>query len=116
MSGGGVRGAREGARAGERRAGRAAAAMLSLGIELRALVALTSDHRKFSPRSEQAARERVYRARETRLGRDVAIKVLPEDLSSNPDLKDHFEREAREIEHYRIRTFAISTVSRSPAF
>jgi serine/threonine protein kinase len=39
----------------------------------------------------------VYRARDTRLGRDVAIKVLPEDLSSNPDLKLRFEREARAI-------------------
>jgi serine/threonine protein kinase len=39
----------------------------------------------------------VYRARDTRLGRDVAIKVLPEDLSSNPDLKARFEREARAI-------------------
>ena len=39
----------------------------------------------------------VYRARDPRLGRDVAIKVLPEDLSSNPDLKARFEREARAI-------------------
>jgi serine/threonine protein kinase len=39
----------------------------------------------------------VYRARDTRLGRDVAIKVLPEDLSSNPDLKARFEREARAV-------------------
>jgi Tol biopolymer transport system component len=39
----------------------------------------------------------VYRAHDTRLGRDVAIKVLPEDLSSNPDLKARFEREARAI-------------------
>src|SRR6516162_10923703 len=39
----------------------------------------------------------VYRARDTRLGRDVAIKVLPADLSSNPDLKARFEREARAI-------------------
>src|SRR5437868_1007508 len=29
----------------------------------------------------------VYRARDTRLGREVAIKVLPQHLSSNPDLK-----------------------------
>src|SRR5215831_11260908 len=29
----------------------------------------------------------VYRARDLRLGRDVAIKVLPQHLSSNPDLK-----------------------------
>src|SRR5438128_1871913 len=39
----------------------------------------------------------VYRAHDTRLGRDVAVKVLPEDLSSNPDLKARFEREARAI-------------------
>src|SRR5512142_2826550 len=36
----------------------------------------------------------LYRARDTRLGRDVAIKILPEHLSSNPDLKARFEREA----------------------
>jgi Tol biopolymer transport system component/predicted Ser/Thr protein kinase len=39
----------------------------------------------------------VYRARDTRLGRDVAIKVLPEHFSSNGDLRARFEREARAI-------------------
>jgi Tol biopolymer transport system component len=39
----------------------------------------------------------VYRARDTRLDRQVAIKVLPSHLSSNPDLKLRFEREARSI-------------------
>src|SRR5262249_14630830 len=39
----------------------------------------------------------VYRARDTRLDRTVAIKVLPSHLSSNPDLKQRFEREARAI-------------------
>jgi len=39
----------------------------------------------------------VYRARDTRLGRDVAIKVLPSRLSSDPDLKARFEREAKAI-------------------
>ena len=37
----------------------------------------------------------VYRARDTRLDRSVAIKVLPEQFSSNPDLRARFEREAR---------------------
>jgi serine/threonine protein kinase/Tol biopolymer transport system component len=39
----------------------------------------------------------VYRARDMRLGRDVAVKILPTHLSSNPDLKQRFEREARAI-------------------
>ena len=39
----------------------------------------------------------VYRARDTRLGRDVAIKVLPSHLSSDPELKERFQREARAI-------------------
>src|SRR5207249_274231 len=37
----------------------------------------------------------VYRARDTRLGRDVAIKVLPEGLSGDPERLSRFEREAR---------------------
>ena len=39
----------------------------------------------------------VYRARDTRLDRIVAIKVLPGHLSSNPDLRARFEREAKAI-------------------
>ncbi|MGH2610622.1 MAG: serine/threonine-protein kinase, partial [Tepidiformaceae bacterium] len=37
----------------------------------------------------------VYRARDTRLERTVAIKVLPQHLSSDPALRQRFEREAR---------------------
>ena len=39
----------------------------------------------------------VYRAHDARLGRDVAIKVLPQHLSCNTQLKERFEREARAI-------------------
>ena len=39
----------------------------------------------------------VYLARDTRLERTVAIKVLPAHLSSNPDLHQRFEQEARAI-------------------
>jgi Tol biopolymer transport system component len=37
----------------------------------------------------------VYRARDTRLGRDVAIKVLPAAASSDPERRRRFEQEAR---------------------
>ena len=39
----------------------------------------------------------VYRAKDTRLDRTVAIKVLPADLADNPDARQRFEREARAI-------------------
>ena len=39
----------------------------------------------------------VYRARDTRLDREVAIKILPTHLSSNPESKLRFDREARVI-------------------
>ena len=37
----------------------------------------------------------VYRARDTRLGRDVAIKVLPEAFATDPDRLARFQREAQ---------------------
>ena len=37
----------------------------------------------------------VYRARDTKLGREVAIKVLPEALAQHPDRIARFEREAK---------------------
>jgi eukaryotic-like serine/threonine-protein kinase len=39
----------------------------------------------------------VYRARDTRLDRTVAIKVLPAHLADKPELRERFEREARTI-------------------
>jgi len=39
----------------------------------------------------------VYRARDTRLDRSVAIKILPGHLSENPDARQRFDREARTI-------------------
>jgi Tol biopolymer transport system component len=39
----------------------------------------------------------VYRARDTRLGRDVAVKVLPDRIAQDPDALARFEREAKTI-------------------
>ena len=39
----------------------------------------------------------VYRARDTRLDRTVAIKVLPQGLADTPEVRHRFEREARAV-------------------
>jgi serine/threonine protein kinase len=39
----------------------------------------------------------VYRAKDTRLDRTVAVKILPAHLSDNPDARQRFDREARAI-------------------
>ncbi len=39
----------------------------------------------------------VYKARDTRLGRTVAIKVLPEHIAKRDELRARFEREARAV-------------------
>lgn len=39
----------------------------------------------------------VYRARDTKLGREVAVKVLPDSCSRDPERLARFEREARAV-------------------
>jgi eukaryotic-like serine/threonine-protein kinase len=39
----------------------------------------------------------VYRARDLRLGRDVAVKVMPASFSSDPERLRRFEQEARAV-------------------
>src|SRR5262249_4243320 len=39
----------------------------------------------------------VWRARDSKLQRDVAIKILPESVSADADALDRFEREARAV-------------------
>ena len=39
----------------------------------------------------------VYRARDTKLQRDVALKLLPPDTAADPERRQRFEREARAV-------------------
>ncbi len=39
----------------------------------------------------------VYKAKDTRLDRTVAVKVLPSHVASNPEVRQRFEREARAV-------------------
>lgn len=49
----------------------------------------------------------VYRARDAKLGRDVALKVLPEEFSRDKGRLDRFEREAKllaQLNHTNVAT------------
>jgi eukaryotic-like serine/threonine-protein kinase len=52
---------------------------------------------RLSDRWARAAWGEVYRARDTRLGRDVAIKILPAEVGKDVLRKQRFEREAKTI-------------------
>src|SRR5688572_1232627 len=61
----------------------------------------------------------VYRARDTKLGRDVAVKFLPHALTSDPDRLKRFEREARmlaSLNHPHIGgIYGVEEYDRAPA-
>ena len=50
----------------------------------------------------------VYRARDTKLDRDVALKVLPEAFTADPDRLARFEREAKVLASLTIPASAPS--------
>jgi hypothetical protein len=50
----------------------------------------------------------VYRARDTRLGRDVAVKVLPSTFSADPDRLQRFEQEAYFVPGNQIMAVAVT--------
>jgi eukaryotic-like serine/threonine-protein kinase len=60
----------------------------------------------------------VYRARDTRLGRDVALKFLPDDLALDPDRRARFDREARALAALNhpgiVNIYAIETEGGQP--
>lgn len=60
----------------------------------------------------------VYRAHDTRLGRDVALKILPASFAADPDRRARFEREARALaalNHPNIaHIYAVEDVAGTP--
>ena len=55
----------------------------------------------------------VYRAHDARLGRDVALKILPDSMARDPDALARFEREARAVAALNHRTSSRSIRPRS---
>src|SRR5512137_273038 len=61
------------------------------------LVGHTLSHYRIEKKIGEGGMGVVYRARDPRLGRDVAIKVLPAEVAGSPESLKRFEREARAV-------------------
>src|SRR5262244_1739016 len=61
------------------------------------MIGTTLTHYRLSAKLGEGGMGEVYRATDTRLGRDVAIKVLPAGISGDAQSLARFEREAKAL-------------------
>ncbi len=59
------------------------------------MIGKTLSHFEITAKLGEGGMGEVYRAEDTKLGREVAIKVLPETFPTDPDRLARFEREAK---------------------
>jgi len=63
------------------------------------MIGNTLSHYKIISKLGQGGMGEVYLAEDSRLDRKVALKILPQHLSDRAELRERFEREAREADH-----------------